>query len=194
MRPPPRLAFVPRLPSHSANRYSRPLRLTWASPSKPLFSVLNCVSRRVQRTKRPAVVVLGDETPEQPVDVFQRLDQAEHAPAFTVDGDVLEARPQARRGQEPIRVRGARARGRRARPGSSCRKPPGPSLSSSSATPLASSRLFVFFPGRRRYSFSSRTNSSFSDMLFPQWNPGLRPLVGQILPLIYVKWRFACEA
>jgi hypothetical protein len=42
-------------------------------------------------------VVLGDEAAEEAVEVLHRLDQTERAPV--VDGDVLETRSQARRGQ-----------------------------------------------------------------------------------------------
>ena len=47
-------------------------------------------------------VVLRDEAAEEPVEVLHRLDQAEHAAMPVVDGDVLETRSQARRGQEPV--------------------------------------------------------------------------------------------
>src|SRR5258707_13213399 len=47
-------------------------------------------------------VVLGDEATEEPVEVLHRLDQAERAAMPVVDGDVLETRSQARRGQEPV--------------------------------------------------------------------------------------------
>ena len=49
-------------------------------------------------------VVLGDEAAEEPVEVLQRLDQTEGAAMPVVDGDVLETRSQARRGQEPVAV------------------------------------------------------------------------------------------
>src|SRR5262245_47233427 len=47
-------------------------------------------------------VVLSNEAAEKPVEVLHRFDQAEHAAMPVVDGDVLETRSQARRGQEPV--------------------------------------------------------------------------------------------
>ena len=47
-------------------------------------------------------VVLRDEAAEEPVKVIHRLDQTEHAATPIVDGDVLETRSQARRGQELV--------------------------------------------------------------------------------------------
>ena len=54
--------------------------------------------------KTAGAVVLGDEAMEDPVEVLQRLDQAEEATMPGVDGDVLETRSQARRGQKPVAV------------------------------------------------------------------------------------------
>ena len=49
-------------------------------------------------------IVLGDEASEHAVEILQRFNQTEGVAMLAVDGDVLETRSQARRGQEPVAV------------------------------------------------------------------------------------------
>ena len=70
-----------------------------------LKALVRLLEPRVQpgaTEKTAGAVVLGDEAAEEPVEVLHRLDKAERAAIPEIDGDVLETRSQARRGQEPV--------------------------------------------------------------------------------------------
>jgi hypothetical protein len=102
----------------------------------------------------------------QPRRARHRLDQAERAAMPVVDGDVLETRSQARRGQELVADPALEGE-IDARHLIEVVEDHQPVVSSTSAIPLASSRLLSVLPGSRRNSFSSRASSSFRLMYHP---------------------------